>query len=100
LYAYIFILTLHDALPNLLDANLLGNDPIKKAKRKAAKSSKKIKKNEFAGKPLEINIWNTERFFELESSNSNEPISINFREDFNKDRKSTRLNSSHVSISY
>jgi len=78
-----FVLTDKNIGTRLLDANLLGNDPIKKAKRKAAKSSKKIKKNEFAGKPLEINIWNTERFFELESSNSNEPISINFREDFN-----------------
>ncbi len=66
----------------LLDADLLSNESKKKTKRKTKTSSKKIKKAEFAGKPLEINIWNTERFYEIETSNSNEPICIDFKEDF------------------
>ena len=65
----------------LLDADLLSNDSKKKTKKKS-KNNKKIKKAEFAGRPLEINIWNTERFYEIELSNSNEPISISFSDDF------------------
>ena len=65
----------------LLDADLLSNESKKKTKKKT-KNNKKIKKAEFAGRPLEINIWNTERFYEIELSNSNEPISISFSDDF------------------
>lgn len=78
-----YILTDKNIGTRLLDADLLGNDPLNKTKRKSTKTNKKIKKSEFAGKPLEINIWNTERFYELETLNSNEPISIDFKEDFN-----------------
>ena len=65
----------------LLDADFLSNESKKKTKKKT-KNNKKIKKAEFAGRPLEINIWNTERFYEIELSNSNEPISISFSDDF------------------
>ena len=65
----------------LLDADLFDSTTSKKSKKKNNK--RKIKKEEFAEKPLEINIWNIERFYEMEMSNSNEPISIDFKEDFN-----------------
>lgn len=80
----LYILTDKNLGTRLLDADLLSNESKKKS-RKKTKSPKKIKKSEFAGKPLEINIWNTERFYEIESTNSNEPISIDFKEDFDYD---------------
>ena len=78
----LYIFTDKNLGTSLLDADLLSNESKKKSRKKAKTSSKKIKKAEFAGKPLEINIWNTERFYEIEMSNSNEPISIDFDEDF------------------
>lgn len=78
-----FILTNKDLDTALLDANLL-ETIIRKRKgaSKKAKITKKIKKADFNGKPLEINLWYPERFFEMETSNSNEPIVIDVQNDF------------------
>lgn len=80
----LYIFTDKNLGTRLLDADLLASTPQKKSsKASKSKSNKKIKESEFSGKPLEIHIWNTERFYEIESTNSNEPISIDFLEDFN-----------------
>lgn len=79
----LYIFTNKNLGTSLIDADLLSNESKKKTKRRTKQTNKKIKKSEFAGKSLEIHIWNTERFYEIEMSNSNEPISIDFKEDFN-----------------
>ena len=72
-----FIVTNKELDTKLLDSDLLGA-----TKKKKSKTSKKIKKADFNGKPLEINLWYPERFYEIEMSNSNEPIEIDFERDF------------------
>ena len=77
------VITNRDLDTNLLDKNLLKTTVRKtKGSRKPSKTTKKIKKADFNGKPLEINLWYPERFYEIELSNSNEPIVINIPEDF------------------
>lgn len=79
-----FILTNKDLGTNLLEANLLETN-VRKSKgrtKKTTKTTKKIKKQDFNGKPLEINLWYLERFYEMESSNSSEPIVIDIAHDF------------------
>lgn len=78
-----FVLTNKELDTKLLDANLL-ETTVKKSKgrSKKAKTTKKIKKADFNDKPLEINLWHLERFFEMESSNTNEPIVIDVANDF------------------
>lgn len=44
---------------------------------------KKLKQEDFMGKPVELNIWHLGRFYEIELSNSNEPIVIDLKNDFN-----------------
>lgn len=44
---------------------------------------KKLKQEDFNGKPVEINIWHIERFFELEQAGNNEPIYIDIKKEFN-----------------
>ena len=78
-----FILTNKDLGTNLLEANLLETSVRKtKGRIKKAKTTKKIKKQDFNGKPLEINLWHLERFYEMEESNSTDPIVIDIAEDF------------------
>lgn len=79
-----FILTNKDLGTNLLEANLLETN-VRKSKgrtKKTTKATKKIKKQDFNGKPLEINLWHLERFYEMEISNSSEPIVIDIAHDF------------------
>lgn len=78
-----FVLTNKELDTRLLDANLL-ETTIRKAKGsiKKAKTTKKIKKADFNNKPLEINLWYLERFYEMESSNTNDPVVIDFQNDF------------------
>lgn len=78
----LFIVTNRELDTKLLDANLLETS-IKKGK-KQAKTTKKIKKADFNGKPLEINLWYLERFYEMELQNSNEPIIIDIQENFSE----------------
>lgn len=78
-----FILTNKELGTNLLEANLL-ETTIRKSKGRSrkTKTTKKIKKQDFNGKTLEINLWHLERFYEMESSDSSEPIVINIADDF------------------
>ncbi len=78
----LFIVTNRELDTKLLYANLLETS-IKKGK-KQAKTTKKIKKADFNGKPLEINLWYLERFYEMELQNSNEPIIIDIQENFSE----------------
>lgn len=78
-----YILTNKELGTRLLKANLLETSIRKtKGKTKKTKSTKKIKKADFDDKPLEINLWHLERFFEMENQNSNDPIVIDFEKDY------------------
>ncbi len=80
-----YIITNKELSTALLNTNLLETTIRKtKGKTKKAKTTKKIKKADFNGKPLEINLWHLERFFEMENSNSNEPIVIDIASDFSQ----------------
>lgn len=77
------ILTNKELDTRLLNANLLETTINNtKGKKKKTRTTKKIKKEDFNGKPLEIALWYPERFFEMENSNNTEPIIINTVEDF------------------
>ncbi len=79
----LYIITNKELDTRVLEANLLETTVRKKSGvKKTAKKTKKIKKADFNGKPLEINLWYPERFYEMEMSNSNEPIIIDFERDF------------------
>lgn len=78
-----FILTNKELGTNLLEANLLEtNTRRSKGRSGKTRTTKKIKKQDFNGKPLEINLWHLERFYEMESSNSSEPVVIDIARDF------------------
>ena len=78
-----FIITNKELSTALLNSNLLETKVrAKKGKSKTAKTTKKIKKADFNGKPLEINLWHLERFYEMENSNNNDPIVIDVKNDF------------------
>ena len=69
----------------MLDANLLETTiRKKKGAAKKTRTTKKIKKADFNGKPLEINLWYPERFYEMEMTNSNEPVVIDIPKDFSE----------------
>ncbi len=79
-----FMLTNKELDKKLLDANLLETS-VRNSKSKSVKSvksTKKIKKPDFQGIPLEINLWYLERFYEMETSNYDDPIYINIPKDY------------------
>ena len=78
----LFIITNKELSTDLLSQNLLETKIKKSKSQKSVKSTKKIKKTDFNGKPLEINLWSSERFFEREKALSNDPIVIDFAEDY------------------
>lgn len=80
-----FILTNKELSTDILNRNLLETKIRKTKGSKTVKSTKKIKKADFNGKPLEINIWNLERFYEKEKSFSSDPIVIDFKNDYSCD---------------
>ena len=80
----LFIITNKELSTDLLDKNLLETKLRKTKGRKSVKSTKKIKKDNFNDKPIEINLWYPERFYERERSASNDPIVIDFQQDFGK----------------
>lgn len=78
-----YILTNKELDTRLLSTNLLETTISNtRGKKKKAKTTKKIKKENFNGKPLEIALWYPKRFFEMENSNNNEPIVIDVAEDY------------------
>ena len=78
----LYIITNKDLSPDLLNQNLLETKIRKTKGQKSVKTTKKIKKSDFEGKPLEINIWSPERFYEKEKSLNNDPIVIDFEADY------------------
>lgn len=46
---------------------------------------KKIKQGVFDGRPVDLNVWYLERFYELSQESENEPVLIDFEEQFNSD---------------
>ena len=80
-----YVLTNKELDTALLDANLLETTiRKKKGAAKKTRTTKKIKKADFNGKPLEINLWYPERFYEMEMTNSNEPVVIDIPKDFSE----------------
>ena len=80
-----YVLTNKELDTALLDANLLETTiRKKKGAAKKTRTTKKIKKADFNGKPLEINLWYPERFYEMEMTNSNEPVVIDIQKDFSE----------------
>lgn len=83
-----YILTNKELDTKLLSSNLLETTIRKRKGRtkssKTTKSTKKIKKADFNGMPLEINLWHLERIFEMENSNNNDPIVIDIENDFSE----------------
>lgn len=78
-----YILTNKELDTKLLNSNLLETTIRKtKGKIRTTRSNKKIKKADFNGKPLEINLWHLERFYEMENLNNNDPIVIDVKNDF------------------
>lgn len=53
--------------------------------KQVSDKTKKLKKEEILGKPVEINVWHIERIYEYMSSADTEPIFIDFKNDFNSD---------------
>lgn len=78
----LYIITNKDLSPDLLNQNLLETKIRKTKGQKSVKTTKKIKKSDFEGKPLEINLWSPERFYEKEKSLNNDPIVIDFEADY------------------
>lgn len=78
-----YILTNKELDTRLLSTNLLETTISNtKGRKKKTKTTKKIKKEDFNEKPLEIALWYPERFFEMENSNNTEPIVIDLAEDY------------------
>lgn len=78
-----YILTNKELDTRLLNTNLLETTIRNtRGKKKTTKTTKKIKKEDFNGKPLEIALWYPERFFEMENSNNTEPIVIDVAKEY------------------
>ena len=79
-----YILTNKELDTRLLSTSLLETTISNtRGKKKKTKTTKKIKKENFNEKPLEIALWYPERFFEMENSNNTEPIVIDVAENYN-----------------
>lgn len=77
-----YILTNKELDTKLMNANLLETTIKKRKGTRKTKTTKKIKKQDFNQKPLEINLWYLERIYEMEESNNNDPIVIDIQNDF------------------
>lgn len=78
-----YILTNKELDTRLLSTNLLETTINNtRGKERKTRTTKKIKKEDFNGKPLEIALWYPERFFEMENSNNNDPVVIDLVNDF------------------
>ena len=77
------ILTNKEPDTRLLSSNLLETTVNStRGRKKKTKTTKKIKKDDFNGRPLEIVLWYPERFFEMENSNNTEPVVIDTDKDY------------------
>jgi hypothetical protein len=76
-----YVLTNRDLDTKLIDKGVFDSQKAT-GKKKAAKTTKKIKKDSFDGRPIEVSLWPLERFYELDAANRNEPVEIDFYNDF------------------
>lgn len=72
-----------------LDTKLLGknffDDSRKVKSRKAPKTRKRIKQDDFSGRPVDLDLWPLDRLFEIENADSNELLEIDFVTEFGSD---------------
>lgn len=65
----------------VFNANLVGEETGKKLRgKRQSRSKKRVRKAEYLGKPLDVEIWTLDRLQEIENANTAEPISIDFSE--------------------
>lgn len=82
------VINLAELIKHRMSADDLDTDQILKIKfyiitdKKLSTQVKKLKQDQFDGRPVEVNIWHIERFLELEQASDNEPIYIDFKEEF------------------
>ena len=78
-----YVLTNKELDTKILETNLLETTVRKPSgKSKKTKTTRKIKKADFNGRPLEINLWYLERLYEMINTNNNDPIVIDIESDF------------------
>ena len=68
-----------------LDTKLLGQNLFEQGKRagkKSPKSRKRVKREEFAGRQVDFDLWPLDRFFSVESAGNNELIEMDFLSEF------------------
>lgn len=83
---HFYIFTNKELSTKLLDKDLFSTTTrTTKKKKKTPKKAPRIKKKDFLGRPLDIELWTIERFYEIEDTNSIEPIEIDFYNDFNSE---------------
>ncbi len=68
------ILTNKELESRLYNKNLLGNGN--------SKSTRKIKKDNFNNKPLDIDPWTLDRFYEIDIANNDEPVIIDIKNNY------------------
>ncbi len=82
------VIQLAELIKGRMEADDLNSEQILKIKlyiitnKKLSNQVKKLKQEQFDNRPVELNIWHIERFFELEKASDNEPIYIDFKEEF------------------
>lgn len=76
-----YILTNREIDTKLIDKGVF-NQSSTSRKKKAVKATRKIKKEDYDGRPIEVALWPLERFYELDAANRNEPVEIDFYADF------------------
>lgn len=83
------VIELADYLKSRINAEESSDQEILKIKfyiitnKRLSAQVKKLKKGDFNGRPVELNIWHIERFYEIKKSHENETIFIDFQNDFN-----------------
>ena len=76
-----YILTNREIDTKLIDKGVF-NQSSTSSKKKTSKPNRKIKKEDYDGRPIEVSLWPIERFYELDAANRNEPVEIDFYTDF------------------
>ena len=65
------------------DSKVLSTSLFEKSKNgKTVRSSKRVRKEDFNGKPLEVELWYPERYYDYEISLDDEPVIINIGNEF------------------
>lgn len=67
---------------NKMLSNRMANQSLLTDDKSARKKNGKIKRDEYNGIPVELEIWTLDRIIELDTSNRDEPVEIDFTSDF------------------